>query len=113
MNNAELKTEFEKVEKQLEQYEKENKDTTDLLKQKIVLLQNGYKNLNDAIDRSKVQQVARMYAELLAFLNNIKTIQVKINDSTTETDEEISKIHEEMRKDGLGWLLDNMPTKQV
>ena len=72
---------------------------------------NGYQNLNEDIDRSKVKQVARMYAELLAFQNNIKNIQIQLNDDTTDTDTEIAKIHEDMRKDGLGWLIDNMPAK--
>ena len=111
MNNTELQTEFAKLEKELEQCEKNNQDTTNLLKKKIILLQNGYQNLNEGLDRSKVKQVARMYAELLAFQNNIKNIQVQLNDDTTNTDNEIAKIHEEMRKDGLGWLIDNMPTK--
>ena len=50
-----------------------------------------------------------MYAKELAFLNNIKNLQEEINETTEETDKEIAKVHQDMRENNLGWILDNLP----
>ena len=53
-----------------------------------------------------------LYAQKIAFLNNIKEIQKQINLNTSATEAEIQKIHTTMRENGLGWILDNLPEKK-
>ena len=86
----------------IENYKKDNKDVTTLLKQKNRLLQLCYTHMDEAVKNGNLQEIAPVFAKEIAFLNNIKNIQQEINEDTTETENEIAKIHARMREKGLG-----------
>ena len=75
------------------------------------LLKVCYNQISDALDAGVLDAVAPNYAKAISYLNNIKELQVRINDDFSETDEEIEKIHKLMRDNGMGWILENLPKK--
>ena len=109
MANIDVVKEFEKIEKNIARDSAQNKDITRHLRAKARLLNVCYEQLSSAIKTGKHLQIAPMYAKELAFLNNIKEIQTQINEDTAQTEAEISKIYAEMKKNGLGWILENQP----
>ncbi len=112
MNNIELQKEFDKVERLIAIKREQGEVPTALLQQKIMLLKTCYDNLSEARENGELQNIAPIYAKELAFLNNIKNIQIEINQTTQDTDEEIAKVHTSMRENGLGWILDNLPERK-
>jgi len=112
MQNLDLNKEFKKLEIEISKRISENRDTTDLLKEKIKLLTIGYKNFSKKIIEQNIKMDIPLYAQKIAFLNNIKEIQKQINLNTSNTEAEIQKIHTTMRENGLGWILDNLPEKK-
>jgi len=111
MANIDVVKEFEKIENNIARDSASNKDITRHLRAKARLLAVCYEQLSAAMKAGKQMQIAPMYAKELAFLNNIKKIQTQINEDTSQTEAEISKIYEEMRANGFGWILDNVPEK--
>ncbi len=109
MDNFELKKEFDKVERLIAIKKEQGIIPTKLLKQKISLLKVCYGKISDAMQSGEFKEIAPIYAKELAFLNNIKNIQVELNETTEDTDIEIKKVHDEMRSKGFGWILDNLP----
>ncbi len=112
MDNFELRKEFDKVERLIAINTERGADIKRLLKEKARLLKISYGKLSDSVQSGNLKKVAPIFAKELAYLNNIKKIETDLNESTEETDKEIEKIHESMRAEGLGWLLDNKPEKQ-
>ncbi len=112
MSSDKLKDKFNKLERQISMSDKTGTDKTQLLKEKIDILKTSYEKLSDAINSGEIEMIAANFAKEIAFLNNIKDIQLQLNEPTTQTDAEIQKIHEQMRNKGLGWILDNMPEKK-
>ena len=109
MNHYDLKKEFDKIERLIAINKANGNNIEGLLKTKIKLLKISYTNLSKSIESGALKKIAPMYAKELAFLNNIKNLQEEINDSTQETVEEIAKVHQDMRENNLGWILDNLP----
>lgn len=105
MDNKELKIKSTDVAVRIEQARKKGEDVTPLLREKMELLQIGYKKLSESLKEDKFEKNPKKYSTLLSYLNNIKKIQQEINLPQDETDKEISNIHAEMNRVGLGWLL--------
>ena len=112
MTNYEWQKEFDKIERLIAINTEKGLDTKNLLRQKISLLKVNYNKLADAIKNNDFPNIVPIFAKELAFLNNIKDIQTQINDNTEETEQEIAKIHSQMREKGFGWILDNQPEKK-
>ena len=109
MNPYDLKKEFDKIERLIAINTANGNNIEGLLKTKIQLLKLSYTNLSRSIENGSLKKIAPMYAKELAFLNNIKNLQEEINETTEETDKEIAKVHQDMRENNLGWILDNLP----
>ncbi len=109
---SDLQKEFEEIELNIKNGLEKQQDVTPFLREKVRLLNIGYENLSKAMQESNPKVIAPLFAKKLAFLNNIKTIQLQVNDDTSTTEAEIAKVHGDMRERGLGWLLDNMPAKK-
>ena len=105
MDNNELKIRSTDVTIRINEARKKGEDVTPLLREKMELLQIGYKKLSEALKEDKFEKNPKKYSTLLSYLKNIKDIQQEINLPQDETDKEISNIHAEMDKAGLGWLL--------
>ena len=105
MDNNELKIRFDNVQKQIDAGKAKGENVEPLLNEKMELLQIGYKKLSEQLQEDKFEKNPKKYSTLLSYLNNIKSIQTELNKPTTETDREISKVEELMKKAGLGWLL--------
>ena len=105
MDNKELKIKSTDVAVRIEQARKNGEDVTPLLREKMELLQIGYKKLSESLKEDKFESNPKKYSTLLSYLNNIKKIQQEINLPQDETDKEISSIHAQMDKIGLGWLI--------
>ena len=105
MDNKELKIKFSEVTKQINEAKAKGEVPSQLLREKMELLQIGYKKLSESLQEDKFERNPRKYSTLLSYLNNIKEVQKEISLPCDETDREISKIHQEMDKAGLGWLL--------
>ena len=112
MQNLDLNKEFKKLEIEISKRISENRDTTDLLKEKIKLLTIGYKKFSKEIIEQNIRMDVPLYAQKIAFLNNIKEIQKQISMNTSATEAEILKVQTTMRENGLGWILDNLPEKK-
>lgn len=112
MQNLDLNKEFKKLEIEISKRISENRDTTDLLKEKIKLLTIGYKKFSKEIVEQNIRMDVPLYAQKIAFLNNIKEIQKQISMNTSATEAEILKVQTTMRENGLGWILDNLPEKK-
>jgi len=112
MDINELNKEFQKTENEIQKMKQMDKDASDLLRYKTRLLNIAYKKFADTIKSTNQKMTAPLYAKKLAFLNNIKEIQNEIKDNTSQVEKEIKKIHNEMRENGLGWILDNLPEKK-
>ena len=108
MDNNELKIKFANLSGKIDIAKSQGEDTTPLLKEKIELLQIGYKKLQEALKEDRYEKNPKKYSTLLSYLNNIKAIQNEINIPTSETDKEILNIYSQMEKAGLGWLLKNI-----
>jgi len=113
MDINDLDKEFQKTETEIQKMKENNQDTSDLLRYKTRLLNIAYKQFSESITKNATKMTAPLYAKKLAFLNNIKEIQHEINDNTSYVDQEIKKIQNEMRENGLGWILDNLPEKKA
>ena len=105
MDNNELKIKSTEVSRRIELGRQKGEDVSPLLREKMELLQIGYKKLAEQLQDDKYEKNPRKYSTLLAFQNNIKNIQQELNISTDETNKEISNIHQMMGKAGLAWLL--------
>ena len=105
MDNNELKVKFSEVTKQIDVAKAKGEVPSQLLREKMELLQIGYKKLSESLTEDKYEKNPKKYSTLLSYLNSIKEVQKEINVSQEETDREISKIHQEMDNAGLGWLL--------
>ena len=108
-----LNKEFKKLEIEISKRTSENRDTTDLLKEKIKLLILAYKKFSQKIIEQNIRMDVPLYAQKIAILNNIKEIQKQIKTSTSATEAEILKVQTTMRENGLGWILDNLPEKKL
>ena len=111
MPNIDIVKEFQEIEERIAQDSALKKDITRHLRKKASLLKVCYAQLSDAINAGVVEDIAPNFAKELQFLNNIKEIQTQINDDITETEEEIAKVHKQIRDKGWGWILDNLPQK--
>ena len=105
MDNNELKIKSTDVSRRIELGRQKGEDVSALLKEKMELLQIGYKKLSEQLTDDKYEKNPRKYSTLLAFQNNIKNIQEELNIPTNETNQEINNIHQMMEKVGLAWLL--------
>ena len=105
MDNKELKIKSTDVAVRIKEARKNGEDVTPLLREKMELLQIGYKKLFESLKEDKFERNPKKYSTLLSYLNNIKDIQKEINLPQDETDREISNIHAQMDRVGLGWLL--------
>ncbi len=105
MDNNELKIKFDTIQKQIDTKRANGENVDTLLAEKIELLQIGYKKLFEQLQEEKFEKNPKKYSTLLSYLNSIKSIQEELKKSTEETDSEINKIEELMKKAGLGWLL--------
>ena len=105
MDNNELKIKFSEITKQIDVAKAKGEDSSQLLREKMELLQIGYQKLSDSLKEDKYERNPRKYSTLLSYLNSIKEVQKEINVPQDETDREISNIHQEMDKAGLSWLL--------
>ena len=105
MDNNELKIKSLNLNSQIDKARANGENITPLLKEKIELLKIGYQKLSENLKEDKYDKNPKKYSTLLSYLNNIKKIQGEIGIAQTETDQEISKIHSQMDKAGLGWLL--------
>ena len=105
MDNNELKVKFDNVQKRIVACKSKGEDVAPLMKEKMELLQIGYKKLSEQLTEDKFEKNPKKYSTLLQYLNNIKVIQAELNIPQNETDSEIQKIHNQMDKAGLGWLL--------
>jgi hypothetical protein len=113
MKDLDIKKKFQQLEIEISERVSEDRDITDLLKYKIKLLILAYKTFSNKIIEQNIKMDIPLYAQKIAYLNNIKEIQKQIKSNTTATDAEILKIQTNMRENGLGWILDNLPEKQV
>lgn len=109
MNNIDLTKEFKKIEKRIESNRRQGRDVTLLLRTKARLLFACYNKISENIENGTIKPLAQVLAKELAFLNNIKQIQISINDNTDEVNAEIQKVHSLMKEIGLYWLIENQP----
>lgn len=107
MENEELKLAYEKVMKDLKEAEINGQDTTEILKSQINLLKAGYKKLSELTEDEKFDTNPKKYSSLLAYLNNIEKVLIKLNEPTDEIIAERQKIEDKMQDVGLGWLFSN------
>ena len=112
MANINLEQEFEKIEQRIFEATQKQQDLTPLLHSKVRLLALASNQLADAMRTGKAKEVVPIFAKRMGLLNNIKRIQIQINEDTAETDAEIAKVENRMRELGFGWILDNLPEKE-
>lgn len=110
MNNISKK--FEKIEKQIAIGKERGLSVKSLLREKISLLKLSYDELSKTIEEGNFQAIVPIYAKELAFLNSIKSLENELNISTQNTEEEIARVQSEMRQNGFGWILDNLPQQK-
>ena len=110
MANINLEQEFEKLEQRISEAAQKQQDVTPLLHSKVRLLAIASNQLADAMKSGKAKEI--IFAKRMGLLNNIKRIQLQINEDTSETDAEILKVENRMRELGFGWILDNLPNEE-
>lgn len=107
MDNKELKIKYDEVLKKIDSYKKENKDISDLLKIKYELLKIGYARIRRDTMDSNFDKNPKKYSTLLSYLNTMKEVSKEINMSQNEVQALENEVKNEMKKNGLGWLLTN------
>lgn len=112
MANINLEQEFEKLEQRISEAAQKQQDVTPLLHSKVRLLAIASNQLADAMKSGKAKEIVPIFAKRMGLLNNIKRIQLQINEDTSETDAEILKVENRMRELGFGWILDNLPNEE-
>lgn len=112
MNNLNYAKEFEKIEKRIASNIENGRDVKNLLRTKARLLFVCYHKIVESIEKGELKPIAPNFAKELAFLNNIKQIQIDIDDDTNEVDKEIEKVHSLMEKNGFSWLIKNLPEEK-
>ena len=105
MDNNELKIKSIEVQQKIDKCRTNGENPAPYLKEKIELLEIGYKKLSEQLQDDKFEKNPKKYSTLLSYQNNIKNLQQELQLPTQNTDNEIAKIEAQMQKAGLGWLL--------
>lgn len=109
MSEIDLLKEFEKIEKRIADAVEKNQDVTPILHSKVRLLGLAHAKLADEMRNGRAKEIVPIFAKRMGLLNNMRELQLMINEDTSETDAEIKKVETRMRELGFGWILDNLP----
>ena len=91
MDNNELKIKFSEVTKQIDEAKARGEVPSQLLREKMELLQIGYKKLSESLQEDKFERNPKKYSTLLSYLNNIKEVQKEISDVIDNLPEELTR----------------------
>jgi len=108
MDNIELQSQFENIKIEIEQKRANGEDVTALLRTQVKLLREGYDKISEATSGAEFATNPRKYSTLLSYINNMRSILIELNDPTDEVDVLDSNVREQMDKNGLGWLLEQV-----
>ena len=113
MVKDELATQFDELQKKIKEKQQKGDDVTELLYKKIELLSQAYDRLYLVLQDEKYNRNPRKYSTLVSYLNTIKGVQLELGLSTDETEVKIHSVENQMRKSGLGWILDGKVEKVI
>ena len=108
MDDMELQTQFESVKTEIAQKRARNEDVSTLLRTQAALLREGYDKILAATSGEEFDQNPRKYSTLLSYINSMRSILIELNDPADEVDALENNVKEQMNKNGLGWLLEQL-----
>ena len=105
MDNNELKVKSIAVQQKIDNGRAKGENVEPYLKEKMELLQIGYKKLSEQLQDDKFEKNPKKYSTLLSYINTMRNIADEINlpkDNINAMEEDVKA---EMKKNNLDWLL--------
>ena len=105
MENIELKNKYAALTTQIAEKRKRKEDVTPLLREQVACLQEGYDKIKLSTSDKKYDKNPKKYSTLLSYIGTMRKILTELKSPMTEVDKMEKEVKDEMKKNDLGWLL--------
>ena len=105
MENIELKNRYAVLTEQIAEKKKRKEDVTPLLREQVACLKEGYDKIKLSTSDEKYDKNPKKYSTLLSYIRTMRKILNELNAPTINVDKMEKEVKDEMKKNDLGWLL--------